>query len=399
MIEFEQALGFILKNTGELSAGKVSIEDSIGRVLTEDIYSAIEMPPFNKSAMDGYAVRMRDVKNVPVRLKCIGFIQAGETFRKKVGPSECVKIMTGAGLPKGVDSVVMVEDTERFDDYVEIKESIKKWKNVCLRGEDIKRKEKVLGVGRAISVGDIALLATVGRRFVKAARKPRVGVLSTGGEIVPAGRRLQEGKIYNSNGPQLLALLKSDGINARYLGIAKDRPEELTNAIKKGLENDILLISGGVSVGDYDFVPSVLKKLGVKKIFHNVRTKPGKPLFFGTRKNTIVFGIPGNPVSNFLAYHVYIRAALYKMTGKKPYKPEFEKGIIEKTFHHKAGRKHFVPVKIIKRKTRYYVTPISSHGSADILALSRADGFMVVDRNRSCVKAKSRIEFTRWKNK
>jgi len=161
----------------------------------------------------------------------------------------------------------------------------------------------------------------------------------------------------------------------------------------------MLLVSGGVSVGDYDLVPGVLQKLGVRKIFHNIRTKPGKPLFFGRRKNTVVFGIPGNPLANFLAYHICIRPALYKMMGKKSPKPKFKEGIIEKTFCHKPGRRHFVPVKVLKTRSRYRITPVGSHGSADVLALSKADGFMVVDSDTLSVKAKSKIGFTTWKEK
>jgi len=397
MIEFEHGLKDILNNTKRLPIEKLPIDDSVGRILMEDVYSKCCAPPFNKSAMDGYAVKSADTKNAPVKLRCIGVVEAGEHSRKKVGRFECIKIMTGAMLLKDTDSVVMIEDTQRYGEYVEIKSALKKWQNVCFQGEAIKRGQKVIERETLISASDIALLATVGRGFVKTIRRPKVSVLNTGGEIVPAGRRLGRKKIYNSNGPQLLALLKRDAVIPSFLGIAEDKPGELRGKIKKGLESDMLLISGGVSMGDYDLVPGILEGLGVKKIFHKLNIKPGKPLFFGTQNNTLVFGIPGNPVSNFLAYSVFVRPALYKMVGNGESGPGFKEGILTRAFHQKPGRKHFVLIKIEKSGLDYYLTPLDSHGSGDTLALSKADGFMVVDADSSVIKAKTRIEFITWK--
>lgn len=396
MITYEQALKDILKNTHTLPTEKILTEESVGRILKEDVRSMIEMPPFDKSLMDGYAVRAEDIKRVPAKLKNIGFIQAGKIFKKGIRHGECVKIMTGAALAKNADSVVMVEHTQQCAAYVEIKKSSGKWSNVSFRGEDFKKGQTVLEKGHRINIADIALLASAGKRVVCVSKKPTVAILNTGGEIIPAGARLSKGQIYNSNGPQLLSLLKSDGIRPCNLGIAKDEPRALAKAMKRGLTNEVFLISGGVSVGDYDLVPGILKSLGVQEIFHNVRTKPGKPLFFGKRNRTIVFGIPGNPVSTFVAYFIYIRPALYKMMGRKPYGPRFEEGIIDKEFRHKPGRKHFVPARLAQRAHRYYVTPLESHGSADIFTLSRADAFMVVDADISVVKKSSIVRFIQF---
>ena len=397
MITFEKALAAILSNTCSLPTNKIPVENSIGSVLQEDVYSKLEMPPFNKSAMDGYAINAGYIKKVPVRLKCIGLIQAGDNFRKKVNCGECVKIMTGAPIPDGTDSVVMVENTREVGKYVEMLKNVKKGKNVCFRGEDLKIGQKVLSKGIKISSSNISLLATIGRRFVRVIRTPRVAILNTGGEIVPSGKKLSKYKIYNANGPQLSALLTSDNIEPHSLGIAGDNTKELKGAIKKGLQNDILLISGGVSMGDYDLVPGILKSSGVRKIFHNVKIKPGKPLFFGKTGNTLVFGIPGNPVSNFLTYLIFIRPSIYRMMGYKCCEPEFNSGIIEREFPQKLGRKHFVLVKVTEKGLKYYLRPVNSHGSADILALSKADGFMVVEENRSIVKKHTKIKFITWK--
>ena len=397
MITFEQALKCILDNTRILPKERVRVENSVGRILIEDVYSTIEMPPFNKSAMDGYALKAVDIKNVPVKLKNIGLIQAGQMFRKKAGRGECVKIMTGAALPQGADTVVMVEDTKQYGAQVEINRTLKRGKNVCVQGEDIKKGQKLLNKGMVLSTSDVAVLATTGRQYIKVIKEPKVALLNTGGEIVPTGRRLKKRQIYNSNGPQFLALLKADRLNTTFLGIAKDRPAELKRAVRKGLEYDVFLISGGVSMGDYDLVPEVLKSLGVKEVFHGVKTKPGRPLLFATKKNSIVFGIPGNPVSNFLVYYIYIRPALYKMRGYGRCEPKFAEGIVMEPFRHKPGRRHFVPVKIFKKGARRYLSPVKSHGSADILALSKADGFMVVSENTSVVKKGSKANFITWK--
>jgi molybdopterin molybdotransferase len=387
-----------LKNTGALPAEQAPVDESMGRILQEDIHSKIEMPPFDKSAVDGYAVNASDVKKVPARLRWAGLIQAGESFGRRLARGECVKIMTGAPIPEGADSVIMVEDSRQQGECAELFKPSKKGENVCFKGEDLKKGQNVLKKGIKVFSSHVAILATVGRPVVRVAGKPRVAVLNTGGEIVPLGKKLGRNKIYNSNGPMLSALLKADGIEPRFLGIAKDNVRDLKKEIRKGLSADILLISGGVSMGDYDLIPDVLRKLGVKKIFHKVNIKPGKPLFFGRRqKGALVFGIPGNPVSNFLAYLIFVRPALNKMMGCRSCKPAFKEGIIETGFYSRAGRKHFVLVKVSKRGNRYYLTPVTSHGSADVLALSKADGFMAVGQHTGVIKKGSKAGFITWK--
>lgn len=399
MIEYEQALKKIAENVSVFPVEQVRIEDAVGRVSGEDVFSGIAMPPFDKSAMDGYALKSSDLKNVPAKLRCIGLIQAGDIFNKKLQRNECVKIMTGAPLPAGADSVIMVEDTLPCGDFVKIIKTVKKGGNVCRRGEDLKRGQKVLAPGTIIFSSHIAVLAAVGRSFVKARALPKVSILNTGGEIAPAGAKLGRNKIYNSNGPMLEALLKSDNLKPVSLGIAKDNLKDLKGAIKEGLKSDMLLISGGVSMGDYDLVPGILNNLGVKRIFHKVNIKPGKPLFFGRKGKTIVFGIPGNPVSNFLAYWVFIRPAVDKMRGYKFCGPLFKEGLSQKEFSSNVGRKHFVLAKAEKKEGQYYLTALPGHGSADILALARADGFMVVDKNLKVIRKNEKVGFITWKTK
>lgn len=397
MITFEQALEAVLKNTKALAAESIFVEDCVGRVLREDVVSSLEMPPFDKAAMDGYAVKASDVSRTPCILKCIGCIEAGKSFSKVVKSGACVKIMTGAPMPKNTDSVVMVEDTKVSGASVEILRGARPGENLSSRGEDLGKGRVVLKKDKLMHISDVAILAAVGRRLVRVGRRPFVSVLNTGGEIVPAGRRLGKNKIYNSNGPMLSALLKSDGLEPDFLGIARDRPLELEKAIEKGLKSHILLISGGVSMGDYDLVPGVLKKLGVKQIFHTVRMKPGKPLYFGKKDQTLVFGIPGNPVSNFLSYLVFVRPVIRKMSGRGDYRPEFKEGIVRKEFCQRVGRKHFALVTISKKGHKYYLKPVAAHGSADILSLSCADGFMEVAEDAGVVRKNSKIRFITWK--
>ncbi len=396
MIEYEEALNMILKNAKRLPSEMVPIEESIGRVLDEDIFSQIEMPPFNKSAMDGYALRAEDIKNAPIALKCIGLIQAGDNFRKKIKKGQCVKIMTGAPLPDDTDSVVMVERTKSLGTKIEILERINKGKNVCMQGEDMKINQKVLKKGDCISRSDLAIIAAAGKKIIKVIKKPSVAILNTGGEIIPVGNPLPKNKIYNSNGPMLCSLLNSDNIPLHFLGIVEDNVNELKKAIQKGLRSNILLISGGVSMGDYDLVPGTLKKLGVKEKFHNIRVKPGRPLYFGTRNNRLVFGIPGNPISNFLAYYIFIRPAIYKMIGYDSYIPELKYGFIKSEYKQKTGRTHFVLAHISKKTGQYNIEPVKSHGSADISALSKANAFMVVDKEKSVLKKNSKVKFLSW---
>ena len=212
MISYEQALQLILDKASCLGTENVAIEDSVGRVLEEDIVSKIDMPPFDKSAMDGYALLSKDISKVPSMLKCIGRIEAGTFFRRKIKSGECVKIMTGAPMPENADCVVMVEDAESYRAYIKIIKCVKKGENLCLMGEDIRRGKKVLNKGTRIRLSHVALLAALGKSIVKVAKSPRISILNTGGEIVPLGRRLGKGQIYNSNGPMLGALVKSEGL-------------------------------------------------------------------------------------------------------------------------------------------------------------------------------------------
>lgn len=392
MITFEEAIETVLKNTRPLPPVSARIEDAVGRVLLEDIRSGIEMPPFNKSAVDGYAVRAADVKP-GAELGSLGLIQAGDVFKGKLPPRACVKIMTGAPVPAGADAVVMVEVTSETAGLVKFRGIIKKGANIALRGEDIRKGAEILPRGAVLMISHIAALAAVGRSHVKTGALPVVSLVNTGGEIVPPGFKRGRNQIYNSNGPMLAAMLKADGISAAPV-IVRDDAAKMKAAIRRALKADIVLISGGVSMGDYDLVPAVLKSLGVKVVFHKVRVRPGKPLFFGLKGRKLVFGIPGNPVANFMAYLAYIRPAIRKMSGRADCAPRFRAGTCACAFNPRTPRRAMVLSKV-GAEVSYTLAEVSNNGSADILALAAANGFTMVKENGS-IKKGEKAEFLSW---
>ena len=322
MLELETAIEEVLSGTRRQSTKVVPLEKAVGSILAEDIIAPFDMPPFDKSAMDGYAVFSKDISSVPIKLRCIGEVPAGSSARDTIGKDECIKVMTGSPIPEGADSVIMMEVTKpastQQPDYVEIFKKVKEGENVCFKGEEIKKGTPVLQKGVLLRPIEVSVVASLGKAKVKVYRKPKIAILTTGSEIVEPGRRISYGKIYNSNRYLILSLLSSMSLEADYIGVAPDDEEHLLSRVRTGLGYDVFIISGGVSVGDYDLVPRVLKKCRVKEVFHKVAIKPGKPFLFGYRGKTLVFGVPGNPVSTYLSFLVLIMPALNKMMGKDP---------------------------------------------------------------------------------
>ena len=390
MITFEEAIETVLRNAKPLPAAQVRIEDAVGRVLLEELRSGIDMPPFDKSAVDGYAIRSAEADRP---LRNVGLILAGDVFKGKVLPGQCVKIMTGAPVPPWADGVVMVEDSSEKDGFVTFLKAPGKGENICRRGEDIKKGTRILARGTVLSLSHIAVMAAIGRSRVKAGTLPQVSLINTGGELIPPGQSLRGNSIYNSNGPMLSALLKSDGIKAEPV-IVRDEPRALKAAFAKGLKADIMLISGGVSMGDFDLVPGTLKSLGVKCLFHKVRVRPGKPMFFGVKGRKLVFGIPGNPLANFMAYLAYVRPAIRKLACRPDYAPEFKTGTCSGKFEPKTPRRALV-LSAVGAETSYSLAEVSNNGSADILALAAANGFTMVKEGGSLKKGE-KAKFLTW---
>jgi molybdopterin molybdotransferase len=392
MILLEQAMQKILEATKKLDIEKINLDSSFNYVLAENITADIDIPPFNKSAMDGYAVRAKDISAVPAILEVQDTIQAGDSALGSIKSGQCVKIMTGAPVPRYADSVVMVEDTEQSENgFVKILKEVKKGQNVCQQGEDIKRGKVVLEKDTFIGAPEIAILSSVGKTAVRVYRKPEVAIVSTGNEIVEPGNPLKNGQIRNSNGPMLMSLVLSLGCKTRYLGIAEDTESSLRNKIGEGLKSDVLLLSGGVSMGEYDLIPKVLGELGVRILFHRVFVKPGKPLLFAVKGKSIIFGIPGNPVSNFTTFHMFVKPALRKMMGVSAYEVSLEEAVMDIDFKNTTERVHVVPSSCFFKGTELHVAPFTLNGSADIIGCSNANCFAVI-RKRGTIATGVRVK-------
>ncbi|MCK4245301.1 MAG: molybdopterin molybdotransferase MoeA [Candidatus Omnitrophica bacterium] len=399
MIEFERALQEVLNRARRLGIESLSLKEAVGSVLAEDVKSKFDIPSFHKSAMDGYALCAKNLESAPVDLRAVGTVPAGGFYPGKVKKGECVKIMTGSPLPEGTDSVIMIEFTKdkREPGWVRILRRVSKGENVCLQGEDIEKGKIVLKKGTLIRVPEVAVLAILGRAKIKVYKRPKVSILCTGDELIEPGYRLKSSHIYNSNGPMICSLLTSMNIENQYLGIAKDEAKDLKKEIEKGLRDNLFILSGGVSMGDYDLVPKVLRSCGVKAIFHKVSIKPGKPILFGLRGRTLIFGVPGNPVSTYLTFLILIKPAIEEMMGKE-ISLKIEKGILKTDFRQKPGkRKHFLPVYVKMKEKQGEVFPVKSyHGSADIASLLPANGFMMVDADVSFLKKNSKVDIILW---
>jgi len=374
MIVFEEAYSNVINNAVLLGKERTALLDSIGRVLAEDVFSDMDMPPFNKSAVDGYACRRVEMFN---DLEVIETVAAGKVPKKNPGKNQCIKIMTGGMVPVGLDTVLMVEyTTEVGENTIRFVEK-KSRSNICIRAEDIKTGDIVINAGTLIKPQDIAVLASVGYMEPLMYHRPEVAVISTGDELVEPSFKPVEAQIRNSNGAQLMAQLKKIGINGNYLGIASDDREALHEIIELAIrENDIVLVTGGVSMGDYDYVPDVLKDLGVNVIFKSVAIQPGRPTVFGTHESSLFFGLPGNPVSSFVLFEILVKPMIYKMMGHDLL-PSIMKLPMAKEFSRKkSSRKSLIPVVITQSNE---VLPVEYHGSAHIHSYLQAHGMVIME--------------------
>ncbi len=366
-------------------AEEIPLENALNRILAQDVLSAIDMPPFPKSAMDGYALRADDTSE---RFRIVEVIPAGYVPRRAIGPGQCAKIMTGGMLPKGADRVVKKEVTSEADGYMTIIGEDKR-QNICFQGEDIKVGDLVLNKGSWLRPQEIAVAASMGLVKIKVFRRPEVGIMTTGSEIIQPGQKLNRGQIYDSNTFSLSAQVVQAGAVVKSRQTAVDSPQEIRHWLKKLLEScDVVLVSGGVSVGDYDYVPSILKELGAKLHFEKIAIKPGKPTVFGTREKTFVFGVPGNPVSTFVIFELFIKPLLLRMMGHE-WQPVIIKGILAQEIRRKrTERAAYYPV--VYKEGQVY--PLPYHGSAHIHALTRANGLICLARGQQKIAAGSTVD-------
>ncbi len=371
MIAVQEAFDILKANVPPALIQEAELPGTLGMVLAENVDSTIAMPPFDKSAMDGFALRSYDDS---ARFEIIETIAAGTAPRKEVGPGQCARIMTGAMLPKGADKVVMVEITEERDGFMTVTRQDSA-RNICYLGEDVGVGDRALNAGTLLRPAEVGVLASMGRRRVKVFRPPVVGILTTGSEIVEPGLPLHTGQIYNSNAYSIGAQAAAMGCEPVYRGIAVDDPELIGKELAALFEAvDVVLISGGVSMGEFDYVPRILEQLGGVIHFSKVAVKPGKPTVFGTRGSNVFFGLPGNPVSTFVIFEVFVKPFLYRMMGHQ-YRPVFMRGEMSVAYRRKnAARTAFIPVTYQDGN----VEPADYHGSAHLSALTSADGLLEV---------------------
>jgi molybdopterin molybdotransferase len=380
MLSVSEALAAVLREAKALPAVNVALSAlPLGQVLAESVASDVDSPPFTKALMDGYAVRAADVEKVPAALRVIEEVAAGKVPTKPVKAGEATRIMTGAPIPDGADAVVAVERTEMAGAEVRILVAPRLRQNILDRGAEMKAGETILKPGAVLGPQELGLLAAVGRESIKVHPRPRVAVLPTGDEIVEPPLKPGPGQIRNSNGPMLLAQTARAGGVPHYLGIARDTVESLRSLIGEGLEKaDVLMLSGGVSAGKFDLVPGVLQELGVTSHFHKVTMKPGKPLFFGTRGSKLVFGLPGNPVSSFVCFELFIRPALRRMLGNADAGPVRTMLPISADFKTDNDRPTYWPAVSELADGHWRVRALPWKGSADLRALHTANALLEI---------------------
>lgn len=372
MITYEQALQIVLNHTFPTGSETVSLLESTGRVLVEEVFSDINMPPFNRSAVDGFACRKEDIRET---LEIIETVKAGVFPSKKIGPVQCTRIMTGAPVPDGADCVIMVEETNEISPS-KIKFTGNDTKtNISPFAQDIKEGDSVLASGTLIGPQHIAIMAAVGYIHPRVATKLKVAVISTGDEIVEPDQKPGISQIRNSNGYQLAAQIAQAGAIPDYLGIATDSEADTYRLINEALvKADVVLLTGGVSMGDFDFVPKILELAGVEILFRTVAIQPGKPTIFGLKGNKRIFGLPGNPVSCFTIFEILVKPMLWKVMGVKQPVRSLRLPLGMDYQRKRTDRMQWLPVQIRDGK----VYPLEYHGSAHIFALATAHAIAAI---------------------
>lgn len=373
MISFNEAQEILSQFVASPLLENIPLTECLGRVLAEDVYSDIPVPPFNTSAMDGYACRFEDIHS-PLNLTEV--VPAGKLPELKIMPGNCAKIMTGAPVPEGATCVIMVEHTQINEQGKIIFTGKSSNSNIRYKGEEINSGALVLKKGTILHAAHIGFLASMGKSSVQVNKQLQVGIVATGSELVEPQIIPEPGKIRNSNSYQLLAQIKQTGNLANYYGIVVDDEISIYEAVKSAIsKNDVVIISGGVSMGDYDLVPMVLEKLGTTIQFREIAVKPGKPVLFGTVRNKFIFGMPGNPVSCFVQFEFLVKPFLYRLMGRETIQLERLMPLEGTLKKRKTGIRSFVPVKI---NNSGKIVAVPYLGSAHLSAISDSDGLAII---------------------
>jgi molybdopterin molybdotransferase len=380
----------VAKAKGPRATANISVWDALGFVLADAVKTDREYPSFHRSTRDGYAVRATEAVS-GATLRCVAEIKAGDTVAQPLAPGTCVQIMTGAAVPDGADAVVMIEHTNRERDSVRFDRAAQSGQNIVPRGSEAMRGEAILSPGARLGYAELALAAQVGATQLRCAGKPRVAILSTGDEVVSIDQKPGAFQIRNSNSVSLAAQVRLAGGEPFLVGNAADRIDDLREKISTGLREDVLVLSGGVSMGKYDLVETVLKDLGAEFYFDAVAIRPGRPAFFGKCGDTFVFGLPGNPVSTMVTFELFVVPAIDLLSGAPARDLPLVEARLASGLDEKPGLAHFLPARVEWRGTTPEVRALPWQGSGDVAALAHANCFLVVAADRGQVNAGERM--------
>jgi putative molybdopterin biosynthesis protein len=400
LVTFDEAKQLIEQTLNPKPLGKEEIPllEAYNRVLAEDVTSTLDIPPFSRSTVDGYAVHAEDTfgadENQPVTLKFCGMVSIGEAPQVKVAKGEAAEIVTGAPIPEGADAVIMVEDTQREDDVLNVYGSVTLNENVMGKGTDIKQGETVLRAGKVLGSREVGVIAALGNAKVQVYVVPTVAVLSTGGEVTEPGKQLPSGKIYDINAYSLCTAVRESGGTPVYAGVVPDEKVELRKALEQALASaDMVMTSGGVSVGPKDIIPATVDSLGEPGVFlSGLAVKPGKPATVALIGQKPVFSFPGHPTSALLIYHLLARPIVQAMAGKAPKDMVSIRAVADRRMFSAKGRRTFVTVTLILDEVKGLVAkPVESGASGAITTLAKADGFVEVPENQQFIDADEEV--------
>lgn len=402
MLTYDAALAAILDIVHPLETESLPLERAHGRVLAEALAAPFDLPPFHNSAVDGYAVRVTDVASPPVTLPVTATVQAGDVASSPLAPGTSARIYTGAPMPDGAEAVVMREQCDDQGATVVVKRSARLGENVRQAGEEFRAGDEVLPVGARLTPPVVGMAATLGRSQVRVHRLPCVSVLSTGNELVAPGEPLPPGRIYESNAYGLAAALTALGLDPPTVARVPDHEAATETELARCLlASDVVITLGGVSVGDYDFVRAAAERLGIQEVFWRVAIKPGKPVYFGVYGHrtthhdhpaTLVFGLPGNPVSALVCYHQFVKPALLRLMGLRDVRPRRAAAILEETLRCKPGRLEWVRATLAFDGVSLRATPLRGQGSHMLGGLARADALILVPADAACLEAGSMVQ-------
>jgi molybdenum cofactor synthesis domain-containing protein len=387
VISVEDAQEIILQNVADAGDEIVPLSGALGRILRQEVVADMDLPPFDRAQMDGYAVKAEDTATVPAKLRVIGEVAAGASFSGTVTAGQAVKIMTGAPVPAGATAVQRVERTQSNGDGVLIQESVRVGENITPRASQVRNGEVVLEPGSRIGPAEMAVLATFGCREVRVSRRPVVGILSTGTELVDVGATPSPSQIRDSNSFSVFSYLELIGAETKPLGIAADDESLIEREVRSALKQfDALIVTGGVSMGDYDLVKTVLRRIGATIFFEKVRIHPGKPTVFATYRDKPVFALPGNPVSVAVTFLMFVYPALNLMTGNSNrFLPVIEAHLVEEA-KHSPDRRSYLPGELCFREGKVEAQLVPWSGSSDLVAFTKANALIVVPEGIKSIK-------------